>query len=58
MPGRPKKKPQSTHLPYGLKDTVMDAVEEAIYWHTVAIVEKSGKTIGTATAVRWRDRGG
>ena len=34
----------------------MDALEEAAYWHTVAIIEKSGKTIGTATAIRWRDR--
>jgi hypothetical protein len=47
---------QPTDLPYGLKDNVMDALEEAAYWHTVAIIEKSGKTIGTATAIRWRDR--
>ena len=50
------KRRQPTDLPYGLKDNVMDALEEAAYWHTVAIVEKSGKTIGTATGVRWRSR--
>src|SRR5438874_1257473 len=50
------KRRQPTELPYGLKDNVMDALEEAAYWHTVAIIEKSGRTIGTATAIRWRDR--
>jgi hypothetical protein len=55
-PGYSIKGRQPTELPYGLKDNVMDALEEAAYWHTVAIIEKSGKTIGTATAVRWRSR--
>ena len=54
--GRSIKGRQPNDLPYGLKDNIMDALEEAAYWHSVAIVEKSGKTIGTATAVRWRSR--
>jgi hypothetical protein len=55
-PAHSTKRRQLTDLPYGLKDNVMDALEEAAYWHTVAIIEKSGKTVGTATAIRWRDR--
>lgn len=33
----------------------MEGIEEALYWHTVGIVAERGKTIGTATAIRWKN---
>ena len=43
---------------HSLTESVMDAMEEAVAWHTVAIVGNQGSAIGagigTGTTVRWR----
>jgi hypothetical protein len=50
----PKKKTKTLeNEPFDLKKNAMEGIEEALYWHTVGVVEASGSTIGTAVAIRY-----
>lgn len=41
---------------FDLAENIGYAVEEAVAWHTLGIVADSGKSIGTGTAILWRQR--
>jgi hypothetical protein len=40
-------------IPFNLKKSAMEGIEEALFWHTVAIVADRGTGFGTAIAIRW-----
>jgi hypothetical protein len=38
---------------FRLKKSAMEGIEEALFWHTVAVVADGGTGFGTAIAIRW-----
>lgn len=56
MSKRPTKKkpPPRKSVSLEAQKNAMEGIEEALYWHTVGVVADSGRTLGTATAIRWK----
>jgi hypothetical protein len=41
---------------FDLRRAAVEGIEEAVAWHTVGLIADDGRTIGTASAVRWAGR--